>query len=403
MRRLILLISLLMLYLFVGAQNGLIVGATTGLNLSKFESGSSEVSATARPSVGIYIERRKSDSFSQEISGAFSMRGERIDQSKIRSEANYIDLQAKLRFHFLEVLSFAAGVAYYEGVGGRVTSQGAEEPINEFTPESRMMFPLELGLEFFNDSRIDLTYSLSSSRAFNNFAVNLQFPIWSSGRQKKARVSRRQIAHAHIAELTQVPLLVRLNSYGSSLQGDGYDSTKQKEKRSALEQNNREIQLAFKNGYDFGKVYFFESSKSKDIREGNFAVLRDFDSQPISKDKYPEKGSFYIAEFANLEPDTGKFWSNYRIVPSENGGQKMLKHYSSYDSGITYFSLMIKDSTFTRLEDPFPNHVRCLSKSLKRAPESYIFAFPLLYENAWDFNSAVDSLNEKLHRYCSKH
>ena len=110
-----------------------------------------------------------------------------------------------------------------------------------------------------------------------------------------------------------------------------------------------------------------------------------------------------MAEFSHLEPDTGKYWNNSRLVPAENGGQKILNHYSSYDSGITYFALTLKDSSFSKLEDPFPNHVRCLKSSLRKARESFLFAFPLLYYNALDFNSAVVRLNEKLYQYCRKH
>jgi len=404
MKRQIGMIFCTLLHVAVTAQADFALGITPGLNFSKFATENSEVSGTARPSIGLYIEYGKMKVLSHVLSGAISMRGERQDQTIFNLEANFLDVEATSHFHFLEVVSVGAGLGYFMGLNARRGTSRLEESISADTPEDRWVVPIEVGLDFFRNSRVNFIYSISLSNSFDNMALSFQFPIWSSNREKRNKVSRRSAARSHIAQLAERPLLVRLNTYSPPVPENSDEKfvKKRTETLKAMQQKNREIQDAFKYNYDFGEVYFFESYQSKQILNGDFSVLRDANSELISQEKYPKDGSFYVAEFSHLEPDSGKYWMNSRLVPAENGGQKILNHYGSYDSGITYFSLMIKDSAFRKLENPFPNHVRCLKRSLIKAPESFLFAFPLLSYNALDFNSAVIRLNNKLHRYCRK-
>ncbi|MGB6038091.1 MAG: hypothetical protein WBG42_17580, partial [Cryomorphaceae bacterium] len=94
-------------------QEGFSYGLIGGFNLTKLSTGVDTISGTARPVLGVYGQYRPVKFLSAEINAAYSMRGERLDQTTIRGEANFIDAHLLLNVHFLEAFSFGSGVGYY--------------------------------------------------------------------------------------------------------------------------------------------------------------------------------------------------------------------------------------------------------------------------------------------------
>ena len=94
-------------------------------------------------------------------------------------------------------------------------------------------------------------------------------------------------------------LLVRLRTSQNLI--DAYrksgDAARADEVFNKQEKENREIAEAFKKNYRFGKVYFFYSNYSEEIKSGNFIHLMNADLQPDSS----FSGTFLTGEFGYSE------------------------------------------------------------------------------------------------------
>lgn len=405
MRR-ILILSVLLFSAHVSlSQEGFSYGLMGGLNLTKLSSGVDTISGTARPFVGLYGEYRPAKLLSAEINAAYSMRGERIDQTTVRGEAGFIDAHFLLKVHFLEAFSFGSGIGYYRAICASAvnrirTDLVLRENVEDVGLLSQTVLPLELGFQFQNEANLHFSYGIALNGGFNNSAVTFRFPIGFTKKEQRPP-NRRMEAKDQIRNLHKGALLVRLPTAQpliGALNERGWNETIG-EVSKALEINHREIVSAFKTYYSFSEVYFFYSNHSKEIRNGNFSSLMNADLEVASFEKADLFSDYFIAEFASLKPDTGRYYTGSAIVPDPNGGVRRVKRYGDSGIGADFRALVIKDQNFVQLSDPFPYYVRSFKKSFEEAPEELIFLFPLTPYLNIDHGVAVRKLDRKLRRF----
>ncbi len=333
------------------------------------------------------------------------MRGERLDQTTIRGEANFIDAHALLRVHFLDAFSFGSGIGYYHALNARVVNRINidllfKSEIEDVSPLSQMVVPLELGFQFHNEATLHFTYGIGLNGGYNNAALTFRFPIRVAPKEQRPP-SRRMVAKNQIRNLRKGALLVRLPTSQPLINAlnERGATKKTQEVIRAVETANREIVSAFKANYSFSRVYFFYSNYSEDIRNGNFSSLMNADFDHVSFAPGDSLPDFFIAEFASLNPDTARYYIDTRIEPDPNGGLRRVKRYGDSDIGADFRALIIKDCNFVQLRDPFPFYVRSFKKSFRKTPEELIFLFPLIVSLNIDHGVTVRKLDKKLKRF----
>jgi hypothetical protein len=380
-------------------------GPMAGFNIAKLSTESENVSGTARPFLGLYGQYRPVKLLSAEMNAAYSMRGERLDQTTFRGEVNFVDAHLLLKVHFLQAFSFGTGIGYYQALNGRVVDRITadillQDDVDDVGPLSQTVVPLELGFQFQNEATLHFTYGYAFNDGFNNPAITFRFPIGFTPKEQR-QPSRRIVAKDQIRNLHKGALLVRLST--SQPQIDALwqrgDTAKAEKIIDAVESNNREIVSAFNSQYSFSDVYFFYSDYSKEISNGNFSSLMNGNFEDVSFPKGEVFSDYFIAEFANLKPDTTRYYIGDQIEPDPNGGLRRVKRYGDSDIGADFRALVIKDRNFVQLRDPFPYYVRSFKKSLKEAPEELIFLFPLAPFLSLDHDNALRKLNNKLSRF----
>ncbi|HKK39317.1 MAG TPA: hypothetical protein VJ949_07860, partial [Cryomorphaceae bacterium] len=385
-------------------QSKFSMGPMAGFNVAKFSS-TSEASATARPFLGIYSQYRPIDLFSAEVNAAYSMRGERLDQKTLRFESSFIDAHLLVKIHFLEAFSFGAGIGYYHALNAkavnRITTDNLfERQLEDVNDLSQAVVPLELGFQFQNEATLHFSYGLGMNGGFNNPALTFRFPIRIGSKENKPP-GRRAVAKNQVRQLHEGALLVRLPTAQPLIDALAQQGREDQadDILKGVEQSNREIVSAFKSNYFFSEVYFFYSNNSKEIRNGNLSSLMSADLEAVSFPKGETLPDYFIAEFDNLQPDTGRYYIGSAIVPDPDGGLRRVKRYGDSDIGANFRALVIKDQNFVQLRDPFPYYVRSFKKSWDEVPEELIFLFPLTPSLNIDHGEAVRKLDKKLRRF----
>lgn len=387
-------------------------GPMAGFNIAKLSAGVDSVSGTARPFLGLFGQYRPIKLLSAEMNVAYSMRGERFDKRTLRFEANFIDAQFLLRIHFLKDFSFGTGIGYYHALNARTvnrltTDNLFRQDLEDVEQLSQMVVPLELGFQFHNEATLHFTYGYAFNGGFNNPAITFRFPIGFTPKEQR-QPSRRIVAKDQIRNLHKGALLVRLPTSQPLIDAlwQRGDTAKAEKIIDAVESNNREIVSAFNSQYSFSDVYFFYSDYSKEISNGNFSSLMNGNFEDVSFPKGEVFSDYFIAEFANLKPDTTRYYIGDQIEPDPNGGLRRVKRYGDSDIGADFRALVIKDRNFVQLRDPFPYYVRSFKKSLKEAPEELIFLFPhapflslVAPFLSLDHDNALRKLNNKLSRF----
>jgi len=167
------------------------------------------------------------------------------------------------------------------------------------------------------------------------------------------------IARQQIKELKNGVLLVRLMTSEKKIQALTEAGYPDKAKEAAAEQaeENKEIAEAFKSFFDFCRVYFFYSSASEEVKSMKFSGnLMGYDLEPIGVVD-PPVTVFYVAEFGTIEQTDEKYRENESFRPTDSGGKEaQTNYYGSPDMGLP--ALLIRDSGFFQLRDPFPYYVR---------------------------------------------
>ncbi len=149
----------------------------------------------------------------------------------------------------------------------------------------------------------------------------------SSGSFAQKKVKPKETSRANIVMLKTGALLVRLKTSDlkiNALKSKGMEKEAE-EIRLAQEVTNKKIVAAFRQDYQFSKVYFFYSSHSNKIKEG------------------AHKG--YLLNFEML-PDSSFTGQDYLVGEFDE----------SQNTQIDAF--IIKDKNYVQLKKPFPSFVK---------------------------------------------
>jgi len=154
-------------------------------------------------------------------------------------------------------------------------------------------------------------------------------------------------------ELKNSVLLVRLMTQQTSIdalkEAGHYDQAK-------LVEENREITSAFEQEWTLTPVYYFYTTNTKQIRERQFGeYLIDANLNHV----FPEENidNFFVAQFWFIEPEDYKYFTHTSYSYEEDGYKHKTKNYGG-DTNLGPDALILRDSSFVQLKDPFPFYVR---------------------------------------------
>jgi hypothetical protein len=156
--------------------------------------------------------------------------------------------------------------------------------------------------------------------------------------------SQEKRAANQIKELKKGILLVRLRTQENAIKSlEKANNKAGAEKiRAQQAQANKQLINAFQANFTFCPVYFFYSSETENVKNGNTnGIFLDNNLNFDANIKLPEK-SFFIAEVTNVEQE--------RPDPNDLN--------SNNNSEASFPALVMRDSLFNQLADPFPYFVK---------------------------------------------
>jgi len=168
-----------------------------------------------------------------------------------------------------------------------------------------------------------------------------------------------QTPEGSIKDLNEGILFVRLMTRENTI--NALRNAGQDEQAIAIIESQQELNLevtkAYIDHFDFCPVLFFYSSCSESIKNREFAgCLMDAHLNPLAEADIPDIDKFFIAEFSKVEPSDEKYFTHYSLEETQDG-KEIRKNYGG-DTEIGAAALIIRDSEFAQLQDPFPFHVR---------------------------------------------
>lgn len=125
---------------------------------------------------------------------------------------------------------------------------------------------------------------------------------------------------------------------------------------------NKELIKAFKQGFNFCPVYFFEDTFSMQVLNGNLdKIIFYTDSLVQDTSIRVTNSTYYIAELGVTEGDTSAYRSDYYIDSDEEGTGKEKRLYKEENLNVTAF--VIRDKSFVMLHEPFPYYSKIFGKN----------------------------------------
>ncbi len=155
--------------------------------------------------------------------------------------------------------------------------------------------------------------------------------------QKREKAEAYEDALIHHQEMKKGALLVRLKTQENKIKA-------LKERGNTIEaaniefnqhQENKEIIAAFKENFNFCKVYFFYSSDTKLVKKKQLEQVT-FLGDSLEKIDTPKITTFYTAEFGNVD------------------NTKQTQNSSEISSSLGFAALYIMTDQFVQLKQPFP-------------------------------------------------
>ena len=127
---------------------------------------------------------------------------------------------------------------------------------------------------------------------------------------------------------------------------------------------NKALIKSFREQFNFCPVYFFMNSQANDLVEkGIDAIIFVDDSLRQDPSIKPCMEKFLLAEFANMQMDTGKYFDGYSLSNADTGEMLRPKYYST--STYMYQALIIESPQLVQLKRPFPYFVRIIENDQK--------------------------------------
>jgi hypothetical protein len=302
---------------------------------------------------------------------------------KIRND--YLELSASTSIHLDDDIILYAGLNHAELLSSKFLRLDQESTWQAYSFtyfDSHQS--VDLGVEIKLQKNFSLTFDYFiplKQYDTKNFRTGIN--MWLTGREKRKpspRIAQRQQAIAQINELKNGTLLVRLHSSQSKTE---WLKEAGKERRairtqSRQEKENRKIVSAFRKNFHFCPVMFFYSSNSEKILQKDFSGIFLNDSLLPDSTLAPDiTKKFFIAEFTDLEPDTQKYFSGYRLGTDTAGNrQTVINYYGATNFG--FYALVIRDENFAQLRKPFPYYSEAIQQSAYKNISPY-FVLPPLY------------------------
>lgn len=192
------------------------------------------------------------------------------------------------------------------------------------------------------------------------FIILLLLPVFSFAQKEKKVTPKKQakiVAIAHIQQLKESVLLVRLSARKNSINAMRKAGKEKMAIKKEKEQQERNLQIiaAFRTNFNFCKVFFFYSEDSDYIRNNQLdSVAFLNDSLHIDFTIKIDNPSYYTAEFGSVDPDANKKSTTSTFIGVGSGPVGVKKS----SGGITITALVIKDNQLVQLAKPFPYYIR---------------------------------------------
>ncbi len=160
-------------------------------------------------------------------------------------------------------------------------------------------------------------------------------------------------AQKSIKEISGGFLLVRLNFRQKQvdylMKHDTVEAKKVQEKALST---NLKISKAFQDKYAFSRVYFFQSSDSRHLRNQVFdsVTFYDHDLNVVEASEL-QKDNYLIGEFGRIQQDTARYYASDRIYTPSNK-EKTKVYYGGSKNGREAF--IVLDRKFQQIQKPFP-------------------------------------------------
>jgi hypothetical protein len=225
-----------------------------------------------------------------------------------------------------------------------------------------------------------------------------------AAKKESARRIRKRIAGRQIQQLRDGALLVRLKTSEPTIRamkskGMHYEAG-QTQKQQRME--NIALVRAFEQFYTFSELRFFMSHDSKKVKANEFEGIFVNDSLEVDSNLFlRNKKHIFIAEYADIEPDTAVIFSHYEW--ESTGDFAMVQVPMFYGGGgNSFMALVIRDEEFEQLHRPFPYYSRALFKAMQDNPGHGVFFLPASLFSPMTPAETVKNLNDKLYRYWDK-
>lgn len=194
------------------------------------------------------------------------------------------------------------------------------------------------------------------------------FGLWAqldSAEIEYRKTHRTYKAMKDIMAMKEGVLLVRLNTKFKTIEAlENHKAFKEAEQvRAAQKEWNKKVVGYFKTHYTFTPVYFFFSTETDKVKRRDFASVHFLDSELQPLENQPViSANFWIAEINYLDRNTRT------------------------GSDMGFEAILLRDSSFTQLDHPFPFYTRTLRSVV---PERHM-------------PEAMRRFNEKLHSFHSE-
>lgn len=382
-----------------------------GFNYSRLNIAEVQLRQVARPFFGIRTAYALGKKWQLNGAGMFSMKGSEIRAQKGIQQIG-LDFQLYQQFRW-DDLYFNAGAVYdwpinsgFYTLGNAGSQSGAFNRNDYNSPQPHMSVLLGFEFKLMDNWRFGTNFYIPyTPNGTNNLQFSLTHQIsHRAARKESARRIRKRIAGRQIRQLRDGALLVRLKTSEPTIRamkskGMHYEA-EQTQKQQRME--NVALIRAFNQFYTFSEVRFFMSHDSKKVKAKEFEGIFVNDSLEVDSNLFVRnRRHIFIAEYADIEPDTAVFFSHYEWQSTGDFSQIQVPQY--YGSGVNSFmALVLRDEKFEQLHRPFPYYSRALYKAMQENPGHGVFFFPLKLFSPMTPAETVKNLNDKLYRFWEK-
>ncbi len=378
-------------------ENKFLFGFNGGLNISKINSDTLELTNGYKPYVGVFAKYRVSDKVYIKTSVSYSIKGSTSLQPDVKIKNEYVDFNLMPQYQIFDDFYLQAGLSYssllsskYITRNGKTKGSKQSQKIYDYNSELNLTAGLEFRLH--DNMTFELNYAIPlEENNTSNFQLGVNISLFNriNDDQNYGRIKRKQ-SRKQIAQLKESVLLVRLKTSTNSINalnkiGDNKKAESIKKKQYAT---NKHIVKAFRENFDFCEVKFFYDNNSQNIYDNKFNNIFLNDSlQNDSSILIDKNKAIFIAEFGKLDQDTMNYFSHNTYENRDNNGLQEVHNYYSVSSEASFHALRIMDHNFIQLNKPFPYYVKV--------------THPIIIK--WTFKETVVEMNENLNNYYFLH